>query len=147
MGLCRNDLNPSLAGFMARRSTSPQRPESRPPEGCSASVQPNQVRRAPLLSPLAEKGGAGVVPSMGMERRRKSSGKLIAATHMNRKATSRVTGPAVRLALKEAGSELAGRRTETTSEAAKTRASGLLSAKLSRSRVEPYMWRSCEEIP
>ena len=41
----------------------------------------------------------------------KSSGELVAATHTNRKATSRHAGPAARSALKEAGSELASRRT------------------------------------
>jgi hypothetical protein len=54
------------------------------------------------------------VPSMGVDRRCKSSGELVAATHTNRKATSRETGPAVRPAPKEAGSETASRRTGST---------------------------------
>src|SRR6266516_3404511 len=51
---------------------------------------------------------------MGVDRRCKSLGKQVAATHTNRKATSRETGPAVRPALKEAGSETASRRTGST---------------------------------
>ena len=52
-------------------------------------------------------GGRSSVPSMGVDRRCKSSGELVAATHTNRKASSRETGPVARPALKEAGSETA----------------------------------------
>jgi len=54
------------------------------------------------------------VPSMGVDRRCKSSGELVAATHTNRKATSRETGSAARPMPKEAGSETASRRTGST---------------------------------
>ena len=55
----------------------------------------------------------------------KSSSELVTASEANRRASGREDG------VKEAGSEAAGRRTETGYEAAPSRASGLASAKLS----------------
>lgn len=80
---------------------------------------------------------------------------MVAATHTNRKATIRETGPAARPALKEAGSEAASRWTRTGYEAAPARASGQEAAKPSRPRArrrksggcavkskDPYLGRS-----
>src|SRR5207247_10677205 len=69
------------------------------------------------------------VPSMRVTRRCKSSGEP-----GRREPERTARRPSARPALKEAGSEAAGRRTGTGHEAATPRASGQLTAKPSRPR-------------
>jgi len=66
------------------------------------------------------------VPSTGVDRRWKSSRKQVEATDTNRKVTL------ARVALKEAGSEPASRRTGSGYEAEQPWASGQWTAKLKR---------------
>jgi len=79
------------------------------------------------------------VPSMKPTRRCKFSGE---AGRSNPEQTARrrsgESRPTARPALKEAGSEIASRRTETGYEALLSRASGLVTAKLSRPKAK---WR------
>jgi len=85
------------------------------------------------------------VPSMKPTRRCKFSGE---AGRSNPEQTARrrsgESRPTARPALKEAGSEIASRRTETGYEASLSRASGLVTAKLSRPKrngVDPAVVR------
>lgn len=115
--------------------------------GCVACWHPGSAileerRRDPSARPSMLVGGSPemrsprpnglglscVRPAWVLTRRCKSSGNLVAGTQGNRKVAP------VRATLKEAGNEPASRRTGTGYEAVLRRASGQMTAKLSRPR-------------
>ena len=114
------------------------------PDDVSRSLVPRravtarrQASEPPDADPLVRWCGRGIAgqtgyplsrfvrPAWALTWRWKSSGDLVTGTQGNRKV------PTVRGALKEAGNETAGRRTETGYQAMPIRASGQMTAKLS----------------
>jgi hypothetical protein len=98
------------AGF-ARAGEEPGAPSGLRPLGWQAKRFRRERQRLYEGPRFSESRSLIVCPAWAWMRGESPLGKLVAATHTNRKAASRESGPAVRPALKEAASELASRRT------------------------------------